>query len=152
MGHLGGDVCASANPLMPVTPTVFPIQADNCHAGPNQRFDFLGSTIYTNSGQRCMSAGATNSFCDGSTNQQFYYSNGLIVSVETGQCLDVNVAQSNTLFSPTATSPILSSGRSNKMGQDLQGSVALLQDFSVSTPRDISSNVLESPGAAGFSI
>src|ERR1700730_2895528 len=93
-----GDVCASANPLMPVTPTVFPIHAENCHAGPNQRFDFLGSTIYTNSGQRCMSAGATNSFCDGSTNQQFYYSNGLIVSFETGQCLDVNVAQSNTLF------------------------------------------------------
>jgi hypothetical protein len=97
-GAFGGDVCASANPLMPVTPTVFPIHAENCHAGPNQRFDFLGSTIYTNSGQRCMSAGATNSFCDGSTNQQFYYSNGLIVSVETGQCLDVNVAQSNTLF------------------------------------------------------
>src|ERR1700720_3397035 len=45
-------------------------------------------------------------------------------------------------FSPTATSPILSSGRSNKMGQDLQGSVALLQDFSVSTPRDISSIAL----------
>ena len=28
------------------------------------------------------------------------------------------------------------------MGQDLQGSVALLQDFSVSTPRDISSIAL----------
>ena len=97
-GAFGGDVCASANPLMPVTPTVFPLHAENCNVGPNQRFDFVGATIYTNSGQRCMSAGATNSFCDGSTNQQFYYSNGLIVSVETGQCLDVNVAQSNTLF------------------------------------------------------
>ena len=97
-GAFGGDVCASANPLMPVTPTGFPMDAENCHVGPNQRFDFLGSTIYTNSGQRCMSAGATNSFCDGSTDQQFYYINGLIVSLETGQCLDVNVAQSNTLF------------------------------------------------------
>jgi hypothetical protein len=97
-GPFGGYVCASANPLMPATPTVFPLQAGHCHVGPNQRFDFVGSTIYTNSEQRCMSAGATNSFCDGSTDQQFYYSNGLIVSVETGQCLDVNLAQSNILF------------------------------------------------------
>jgi hypothetical protein len=97
-GVFGGDVCASANPPMPVTPTVFPLQAGNCHVAPNQRFDFIGYTIYTNSAQRCMSVGGSNSFCDGSTDQQFYYSNGLIVSVETGQCLDVNLAQSKTLF------------------------------------------------------
>jgi hypothetical protein len=100
-----GDVCASANPLMPVTPTVFPINAEDCHVGPNQRFDFVGSTIYMNSGQRCMSLtafgvtpGLVNDFCTGSTDQQFYYSNGLIVAVKTGQCLD------RTLASPEAES------------------------------------------------
>ena len=104
-GAFGGDVCASANPLMPVTPTVFPINAEGCHVGPNQRFDFVGSTIYMNSGQRCMSLtafgvtpGLVNDFCTGSTDQQFYYSNGLIVAVKTGQCLD------RTLASPEAES------------------------------------------------
>ena len=101
----GGNVCASANPLMPVTPTDFPIKAEDCRVGPNQRFDFAGSTIYMNSGQRCMSLtafgvtpGLVNDFCTGSTDQQFYYSNGLIVAVKTGQCLD------RTLATPEAES------------------------------------------------
>ena len=93
---IGGDVCASASPLIPVTPTVFPIHAETCRVGPNQRFVLEGPTIYTNSG--CISADATNSFCDGSIDQQFYYSNGLIVAVKTGQCLD------RTLASPEAAS------------------------------------------------
>jgi hypothetical protein len=104
-GAFGGNVCASANPLMPVTPTDFPIDAEDCQAGPNQRFYFAGSTIYMNSGQRCMSLtafgvtpGLVNDFCTGSTDQQFYYSNGRIVAVKTGQCLD------RTLASPEAES------------------------------------------------
>ena len=104
-GAFGGNVCASANPLMPVTPTDFPIDVEDCQAGPNQRFYFAGSTIYMNSGQRCMSLtafgvtpGLVNDFCTGSTDQQFYYSNGLIVAIKTGQCLD------RTLASPEAES------------------------------------------------
>jgi hypothetical protein len=104
-GAFGGNVCASANPLMPVTPRDFPINAEDCQVGPNQRFDFAGSTIYMNSVQRCMSLtafgvipGLVNDFCTGSTDQQFYYSNGLIVAVKTGQCLD------RTLASPEAES------------------------------------------------
>ena len=104
-GAFGGNVCASANPLMPVTPRDFPINAEDCQVGPNQRFDFAGSTIYMNSVQRCMSLtafgvipGLVNDFCTGSTDQQFYYSNGFIVAVKTGQCLD------RTLASPEAES------------------------------------------------
>ena len=104
-GAFGGHVCASANPLMPATPRDFHINAADCRVGPNQRFDFAGSTIYTNSGQRCMSLtafgvtpGLVNDFCTGSTDQQFYYTNGLIVAVKTGQCLD------RTLASPEAAS------------------------------------------------
>jgi len=99
----GGNVCASANPLMPATPTDFHIHAADCRVGPNQRFDFAGSTITMNSGQRCMSLtafgvtpGLVNDFCTGSTDQQFYYSNGLIVAVKTGQCLDRTLASPET--------------------------------------------------------
>ena len=103
-GAFGGNVCASTNPLMPVTKD-FHIYAADCRVGPNQRFDFAGSTIYMNSGQGCMSLtafgvipGLVNDFCTGSPDQQFYYSNGLIVAVKTGQCLD------RTLASPEAKS------------------------------------------------
>src|SRR5271167_1759157 len=48
----GGYECMDvrANSLTLTTP----VQVFDCHAGTNQEFEFYGSTIYAESGQRCL--------------------------------------------------------------------------------------------------
>jgi hypothetical protein len=98
-GSTGNFVCmdVSGNSLTPGTPVI----AYDCHAGPNQQFQFAGPrgrTIYAESGQTCLDVqGAAfadgtlvQSFtCNGTVAQQFLY-DGRIVNFrgELFKCLD----------------------------------------------------------------
>ncbi len=69
-----------------------PVIAFNCHAGPNQQFQFAGTKIYAMAAQRCVGVqiDLTHAFypvvsepcgSPGST-EDFFYSNGMIMTVE----------------------------------------------------------------------
>jgi hypothetical protein len=74
-----------------------PIQAWDCHAGPNQQFEFNSLTIYALGAQACVdvSGGGTAAGtpvqlwpCNGTAAQQWYYYNGEIYNPHSGKCLD----------------------------------------------------------------
>jgi hypothetical protein len=91
----GGSVCADVAGGNLSTPTK--VQAWQCLAGPNQQFEFYGSTIFALGGQRCLDVwlggttpGTTvDSYsCNGTGAQQWYYYRGQIVNLQSGLCLD----------------------------------------------------------------
>jgi hypothetical protein len=82
-----------------------PVIAWDCHAGPNQQFEFSGPTIYALGGQRCldvylglMAAGTkVQSYpCNGTGAQRWYYYRGTIVNTNSGLCLDAGNGDNNT--------------------------------------------------------
>jgi hypothetical protein len=110
----GRPVCAdvTANSLTPGTK----VQAWQCLGGPNQLFEFYGSTIYTEGGQRCLSAagttvgsGVVSASCNGSPEQQWYYDTGVIgsqgvISNGPSTCLDAGVGANGTQLTVQACS------------------------------------------------
>jgi alpha-galactosidase len=77
----------------------------DCHAGPNQQYEFSGLTIYALGGQRCLDVyfGGTapgtkvESYpCNGAGAQRWYYYNGLIVNTNSGLCLDAGSGANGT--------------------------------------------------------
>jgi hypothetical protein len=85
-----------------------PIQAWDCHAGPDQQYEFNNFTIYAVGGQRCVdvqgagtAAGTpVQSFaCNGTVAQLWYYYNGEIFNPNSGKCLDAtNMANGTQLI------------------------------------------------------
>jgi hypothetical protein len=81
----GGSTCADVRGgnIAPKTT----VQAWDCLGGPNQQFEFYGSTIYTMGGQNCLDVFAAGQFpgtpvssftCNGTVAQQWTYDNGAI--------------------------------------------------------------------------
>jgi len=94
----GGGVCADVTGGNLASGT--PVQAYDCNIGPNQQFEFTGSTIRALGGQRCLGVQTTgvndvdiNSYtCNGTAAQQFYYSAGVDIiccQATTGQIVVV---------------------------------------------------------------
>jgi hypothetical protein len=99
----GGSVCADVSGGNLFSPTK--VQAWTCLAGPNQQFEFFGSTIFALGGQRCLdvlaggrTSGTTvdSAVCNGTGAQQWYYSRGQIVNSQSGLCLDATNMQNGT--------------------------------------------------------
>lgn len=95
-----------------------PLTAYDCHAGPNQQFEFNGSTIFTLAGTRCVdvlgagiAAGTTvdSAVCNGTVAQQWYYDFGLLINPHSGKCLDArSMANGTALIINTCSRSILS--------------------------------------------
>jgi non-reducing end alpha-L-arabinofuranosidase len=83
------------------------VQAWDCHAGPNQQYEFLDETIYTLGGQRCLDvfAGGTaagskvdSAICNGTAAQKWFYEFGQIYNPNSEKCLDAtNMANGTQL-------------------------------------------------------
>jgi hypothetical protein len=84
-----------------------PVDAFDCNAGPNQQFQIIGVTIYTEGGQLCLDVkgGGTapgtpvDSYtCKGTPNQQWYYYDGEIISLNGADlCLDASAGLTKQL-------------------------------------------------------
>jgi hypothetical protein len=102
----GGFVCADVRTGNLTSGT--PIQAYDCHAGPDQQYAWYGSTILALGGQRCVDVlgagtapGTTvdSATCNGTAAQDWYYSEGQIINPHSGLCLDArNMANSTQLI------------------------------------------------------
>jgi chitinase len=99
----GGNVCADV--LGGNDSQHTPVQAWDCHGGPNQQFEFNGFTIYALGGQGCVDvtgAGTADGTpvqfypCNGGSNQQWYYDGGKIVNVLSQKCLDATNMENGT--------------------------------------------------------
>ena len=91
----GGYVCADVRGGSLAAHT--PIQAYDCHAGPNQQFEFNSLTIYALGAQACVDVSGAGTAagtlvqlypCNGTVAQQWYYYNGEIYNPHSGKCLD----------------------------------------------------------------
>jgi hypothetical protein len=102
-GIAGGFVCADVFEGKIAIGTR--VDAFDCHAGPNQQFEFNGYTIYTLGGQRCLDifGGGTvpgtpvDSYkCTGEPNQAWEYIGGAIYNPASGLCLDATTMANST--------------------------------------------------------
>ncbi len=82
----GGFACADVQNAS-LTPDT-PIQAYDCHAGPNQQFELVGFTIYALGGQTCVAASSivagspvVSTTCAPKPQQTWYYYNGQVISL-----------------------------------------------------------------------
>jgi hypothetical protein len=105
----GGTTCADVAGGN-LDPRGVPVQAWDCHAGPNQQFELYGWTIYTVGGQRCLDVvgGGTNQGtpvqsypCNNKPNQEWYYFEGQIKNAHPGPagadpCLDARNMNNGT--------------------------------------------------------
>jgi hypothetical protein len=114
-GSVAANTCMDVAANNPAAGT--PVIAFPCHAGPNQQFQFDGTSIYTMAAQLCLGAEPAGTpasgqplallfseVCNGSVGQQFSYQNGQIVSAltippSTPLCL-VGVAGSQLTLEP----------------------------------------------------
>ena len=104
-GTGGGFVCADVRGGNIAIQT--PVEAYDCHAGPNQQYEFNGRTIYALGGQRCLdirggsvAAGTlVDSYtCNGGSNQAWEYLDGAIYNPASEKCLDAtNMANGTQL-------------------------------------------------------
>lgn len=94
-GPFGGYVCADVRGGSLAAHT--PIQAYDCHGGPDQQFMFNSYTIYALGGQACVDVSGAGTAagtpvqlypCNGTVAQQWYYWNGEIYNPHSGKCLD----------------------------------------------------------------
>jgi len=82
-----------------------PIQSWDCHAGPNQQYEFNGLTIYALGAQRCVDVQGAGTAagtpvwsypCNGTVAQDWYYFRGEIYNPNSGKCLDATSAVNGT--------------------------------------------------------
>ena len=109
-GSIGNTVCmdVSGNNLginSDGSVTGVPVIVYDCHAGPNQQFQWAGphgNNIFALSGQRCLAVLGSppvvvSSLCVlEAFEEQFIYQDGQIINLESGECLDATDLQNFT--------------------------------------------------------